>query len=62
MCMQFSLLNVWEKNWGGDESHHIKPLQKIFSVLQSVFDNLHNKMRDFSTILFLETPGKDYSS
>lgn len=47
---------------GGDESHHIKPLQKIFSVLQSVFDNLHNKMRDFSTILFLETPGKDYSS
>lgn len=62
MCMQFSLLNVWEKNLRGDQSHQIKPLQKIFSVLQSVFHNLHNKMRDVSTILLLETPGKDYSS
>lgn len=50
------------KNLRGDQSHHIKRLQKIFSVLQSVFHNLHNKMRDVSTILLLETPGKDYSS
>lgn len=50
------------KNLRGYQSHHIKPLQKIFSVLQSVFHNLHNKMRDVSTILLLETPGKDYSS
>ena len=50
------------KNLGGDQSHQIKPLQKIFSILQSVFHNLHNKMRDVSTILLLETPGKDYSS
>lgn len=50
------------KNLRGDQSHHIKPLQKIFSVLQSVFHNLHNKMRDVSTILLLETPGKDFSS
>lgn len=50
------------KNLGGDQSHQIKPLQKIFSILQSVFHNLHNKMRDISTILLLETPGKDYSS
>lgn len=51
-----------KKSGGGDQSHQIKPLQKIFSILQSVFHNLHNKMRDVSTILLLETPGKDYSS
>ena len=50
------------KNLRGHQSHQIKPLQKIFSILQSVFHNLHNKMRDVSTILLLETPGKDYSS
>ena len=40
---------------------HMKPLQKTFCVLQSVFHNLHNKMRDLSRLLLLQSPGKDYS-
>ena len=35
--------------------------KKTFCVLQSVFHNLHNKMRDLSRLLLLQSPGKDYS-
>lgn len=54
--------NMCGKIFGGDHSHKTSAKKSSVFYKLSVLHNLHNKMRDLSRILLLETPGKDYSS